>query len=75
MGVRRTARIGNPDRRKICASQAERANLSVRLFNRRFTRLILVFEEAAMPSRSSLLTSISAGSTEHTAKPQLKQQA
>src|SRR2546427_10059398 len=44
-GVRRRARIGNPDRKTICTSHAERGNLSVRLFNRRFTRLTLGYSK------------------------------
>lgn len=45
IGARRTPRIGNPNRRMICTSHAERTNLSVRLFNRRFTRLTLGYSK------------------------------
>jgi transposase-like protein/IS1 family transposase len=45
IAVRRRARIGNPKRNMICTSHAERANLSVRLFNRRFTRLTLGYSK------------------------------
>jgi IS1 family transposase len=45
IGVSRKARIGNPDHDKICTSHAERTNLSVRLFNRRFTRLTLGYSK------------------------------
>jgi len=38
-------RIGNPDGSTISTSHAERANLSVRLFNRRFTRLTLGYSK------------------------------
>lgn len=36
---------GDPDRRKISTSYCERANLSVRTFNRRFTRLCMGFSK------------------------------
>lgn len=41
--VTRRPRIGNPDLRGINTSRAERLNLSVRLFNRRFTRCTMGF--------------------------------
>ena len=40
-GIKTYVRIGNPNREFISASHVERTNLSVRLFNRRFTRLTL----------------------------------
>jgi IS1 family transposase len=45
IGIRRRRRIGKPDRRMITTSHAERCNLSVRLFNRRFTRLTLGYSK------------------------------
>lgn len=44
-GIRRRRRIGSPDRRMVTTSHAERCNLSVRLFNRRFTRLTLGYSK------------------------------
>ena len=43
--VKRTARIGNPDLRTINTSRVERLNLSIRTFNRRFTRCALGFSK------------------------------
>lgn len=43
--VKRMAQIGNPDLSKVNTSRAERLNLSVRLFNRRFTRLTLGYSK------------------------------
>lgn len=43
--VRRTPRIGNPNKRLINTSHAERLNLTMRLFNRRFTRLTLGYSK------------------------------
>lgn len=43
--VKRRAHIGNPDLSQINTSRAERLNLSVRLFNRRFTRLTLGYSK------------------------------
>lgn len=45
VGVRRRSRIGNPDLKHMRTSHAERCNLSVRLFNRRFTRLTLGYSK------------------------------
>ena len=42
---KRTARIGNPDGRFINTSHVERLNLSMRLFNRRLTRLTLGYSK------------------------------
>jgi len=44
-GIRKTIRIGNPDREQISTSYVERTNLSVRIFNRRFTRLTLGYSK------------------------------
>jgi len=41
IGIRGRCRIEQPNRGIITTSHAERANLSVRLFNRRFARLTL----------------------------------
>lgn len=43
--ARKTVRIGNPARDQISTSYVERTNLSVRLFNRRFTRLTLGYSK------------------------------
>jgi hypothetical protein len=44
-GFRIRVRRGNPDRELISTSYMERQNLSVRLFNRRFTRLTLGYSK------------------------------
>jgi IS1 family transposase/transposase-like protein len=44
-GFRIRVRRGNPDRKLISTSFMERQNLSVRLFNRRFTRLTLGYSK------------------------------
>jgi IS1 family transposase len=44
-GIRKYIRSGNPDRKLISTSYVERTNLSIRLFNRRFTRLTLGFSK------------------------------
>lgn len=44
-GVQTYVRSGNPDRDLISTSHVERMNLSVRLFNRRFTRLTLGYSK------------------------------
>jgi len=44
-GVTRKAIYGNPDRKRICTNHVERTNLSVRLFNRRFTRKTMGFSK------------------------------
>ena len=41
--VQRVARIGDPDMSVVTTNHAERCNLSVRLFNRRFTRKTMGF--------------------------------
>lgn len=45
IGAHRRRRLGNPDRNRINTSHAERTNLSVRIFNRRFTRLTLGYSK------------------------------
>ena len=45
VGFRIKIRSGDPDRKKISTSYIERTNLSVRLFNRRFTRLTLGYSK------------------------------
>jgi hypothetical protein len=44
-GARKLIRCGNPSPDKISTSYVERTNLSVRLFNRRFTRLTLGYSK------------------------------
>src|SRR5579859_7848484 len=38
VSVKREARIGDPDFKRITTNHAERNNLNIRIFNRRFTR-------------------------------------
>jgi IS1 family transposase/transposase-like protein len=45
IGTRIEVRSGNPDRKRISTSYIERTNLSVRLFQRRFTRLTLGYSK------------------------------
>lgn len=45
IGTRAIVRHGKPDRSRISTSYIERANLTVRLFNRRFTRLTLGYSK------------------------------
>jgi IS1 family transposase len=45
IGIRRRRWIGNPDMKMATTSHAERTNLSVRLFNRRFTRCTLGYSK------------------------------
>jgi transposase-like protein/IS1 family transposase len=45
ISVKRKAHIGNPDRSMINTSHAGRTNLSVRIFNRLFTRLTLGYSK------------------------------
>ena len=45
IGTRKVIRSGNPSRDQISTSYVERTNLSVRLFNRRFTRLTLGYSK------------------------------
>jgi IS1 family transposase len=52
--VKKTARLGAPDRELICTSHVERQNLNFRLFNRRFTRLTLGFSKTLANLRRSV---------------------
>jgi hypothetical protein len=52
--VKTSIHIGKPDRGLISTSHVERTNLSVRLFNRRFTRLTLGFSKKLMNLRHSM---------------------
>ena len=52
--IRRKARIGNPDMSRATTSHVERTNLSVRLFNRRFTRKTMGFSKIIQNHRWSL---------------------
>jgi transposase-like protein/IS1 family transposase len=45
ISTRTIIRSGNPDRKKISTSYIERTNLTIRLFNRRFTRLTLGYSK------------------------------
>jgi IS1 family transposase len=45
IGIRRRARIGSPVMENATTAHAERTNLSVRLFNRRFTRCTLGYSK------------------------------
>jgi len=45
IGTRKLIRRGNPSRDRISTSYVERTNLSVRIFNRRFTRLTLGYSK------------------------------
>jgi len=45
IGIRRRRRIGNPNMTLASTAHAERTNLSVRLFNRRFTRCTLGYSK------------------------------
>jgi RHS repeat-associated protein len=49
--VRRTPRIGEPEHRLINTSHAERLNLTMRLFNRRFTRCTLGYSKKLLNHR------------------------
>jgi IS1 family transposase len=54
VAVRRRSRIGNPNPKMICNNHVERMNLSVRLFNRRFTRLTNGFSRTLENHRHSI---------------------
>jgi hypothetical protein len=45
VGAERRALIGSPDQKKISTSYAERANLTIRMHIRRFTRLTNAFSK------------------------------
>ncbi len=45
IGIKRNSRIGKPDMKLATISHAERTNLSLRLFNRRFTRRTLGYSK------------------------------
>ncbi len=45
VGIRKTVVSGNPDKSLISTSYVERTNLSIRLFQRRFTRLTLGYSK------------------------------
>lgn len=46
VGIKRKRRIGNPDLKMATTCHAERMNLSLRLFNRRFTRKTLGYSKS-----------------------------
>jgi IS1 family transposase len=54
LGISRRARLGDPDRRFINTSHAERLNLSARIFNRRFTRLTIGYSKTIENHRHAL---------------------
>ncbi len=50
--------IGKPDRKRITTNHAERTNLSVRLFNRRFTRKTLGYSKTLQNHKHSIARQI-----------------
>ncbi len=56
--VERTPIVGNPDIRKVSTSLVERSNLTLRTFNRRFTRLTCAFSKKPENHRKSVALSL-----------------
>ena len=54
VGVRVKVKAGNPRRDRICTSHVERANLSVRHFNKRFARLSLGYSKTLENHRHAI---------------------
>jgi len=54
VSTKKRAVIGEPDEAKICTSYIERVNLSIRMTNRRFTRLTNAFSKRVEMHRLSL---------------------
>jgi hypothetical protein len=54
VSTKKMIRSGNPDRERISTSYIERTNLSIRLFNRRFTRLTLGYSKTIENLRHSI---------------------
>ena len=54
----RTAIIGNPDMRRVSTSLVERSNLTLRTFNRRYTRLTCAFSRSPQNHRKSVALSL-----------------